>query len=227
VDFGDLWEQSRFFRAIFKSKSVSDPNKAFILWCDRYPKLDWRLCGVDGCSRIAEESDRFCMDHIVKKRKQLPKWLILRGRLFRFSAVRIGHAGETRAHDYIDYARTVSEKMLGPLRMGYEIYFVDGNPLNCHRHNLLYLSHISRAAMNNVRLPLSTAVQIDGRIDDLISGRKGRAQSAAIVSYGNIAKAIGLTQNAVRMAVNRGELSMADSDSVLEYILKKVEERRC
>lgn len=227
MDFYSLWERSRTFKAVFRANGVTNADRAHRLWYKRDPKLEWRICGVDGCTKIATESDRFCMDHIVPKMKRLPEWLFISGRLFRYTPIRFGHARELGGRDYRDYAETVCEKTYGPRQVGYSVHFIDGNVFNCDSPNLVPLSHIAQIAVIASRLSVDTALEIDSRIDDIITGRKNRPRSAAIIGYGHIAKAVGLTQSAVRTASSRGEFSLADSDSVIAYILKKNElERR-
>jgi hypothetical protein len=156
----------------------------------------------------------------------MSKWLWQGGRLYRYLSIRLFHAGEYRGREYLDYARHVVTENYGPIMSGFDVHFVDGNPLNCDKKNLVPISHVSRLALQAGLLRLDTAIKIDRLIKDVVNGQGHRPRSISVVSYGDVARATGLTTSGVRSAVSRGVFTMDDPASMLAFVLNHQNQKR-
>ncbi|MBN1827914.1 MAG: hypothetical protein JW884_02055 [Deltaproteobacteria bacterium] len=102
---------------------------------------------------------------------------------------------------------------------GFDVHFIDGNPLNCDKGNLVPISHVSRPALQAGLLRLETAIEIDRRIPDVVNGQGHRPRSISVVSYGDVARATGLTPSGIRSAASRGVFTMDDPASMFAFVL--------
>lgn len=219
MDLDTLWSQSPTFRSIMIGKHGLFDDESFSLdgvremWEERFPEIEWSLCGVDGCTEIVQDGER-CTDHSDLD-DGLPTWKWYRGILYRLMVNRSHHDKLT---EYQDYAKHVGWRRFGTVAEGYRPVHADGNPLNFRPENIFMLSPAAKAALDAEAVDLPTAIRLDDLASDVVAPKGGRRPVVGMFGYTEIAKAAGVRASVVRQAVRRKTLDPQDLKSVVKFV---------
>lgn len=233
--FISLWMRSQSFRkmfllnGIFPSINHVDKKLGEMYWDARYPKIEWDLCGVNGCTVLVPEGDA-CGKH-VGKGDEMPLWRWNRGELYRYVKTRITSGGRVTARagdsrpQYTHYRTWVASKKFGKLPDGYRGYPRDGNPFNIKDDNIIVLSKVAIAVVSTGMLRLSEVVRMDDVLDEFLADvfKQGRPKSQWLYTVADIAKLCGFRNERVRQEISRGNLDPRSLASVVEFCKKHAE----
>lgn len=232
LTFQELWDESSKFRrlflhnGIFRTINEIDLGKAEAMWWDRFPKLDWMLCGQDGCRRLVARGDR-CLDHMPSG--ALPLWRWTQGILYKYKDSLSGK-GETfrRRRQYVAYHRFLAEKEFGEIPMKCRVWYADGNPFNLRRDNLILVTTPMLAAIKAGVITEPTAVMLDDVIYDSFSkdATAGRPKNQWVYNMQSIAMGANVKEERVRQAVSRGDLEPGNLMSVSKFMVNEIPKGR-
>lgn len=226
--FDVLWDESPMFRGLFIGKnrpfiklSEFDEDKAFALWEDRFPKIEWSMCGYNGCTNLVKEGQR-CNEHAFVSGK-MPTWSWVNKTLYRYSSFQRGAQKMISDREYREYIKHVASRKFGKVPSGYRIFLRDGNVFNYRPDNLVLLSKYSYYLVENRFLAFEDAVEIDMRIGNLLHDKMhaGRRPFMAVFGYGDIARVAGTSMPSVWKEVERGNLDPANLTSIVEFVNRR------
>jgi len=223
-NFQRLWDGSRTFRTlfirigVFKSAADVDLGKAEVFWHDRWPRVQWDLCGHEGCSALVMKGHR-CRRHDPES--PLPLWQWDRGTLYALRSSKEYLEKGVNVHErrYTAYPQHVAKGMFGEIPAGYTIQYLDGNPFNLRRANLVIISKVMAIAMREGEVNISTAIQLDDVMEDKLRDLCGfkRPKSAWVYTVDAIAEAAGIKAARVRQEISRGSVDPSSLDSVINF----------
>jgi len=241
MTFEELWEQSIKFRIIFYDNGVCNRGeekwkpRLKELWENRYPKIEWSICPVDGCTNLVKEGE-YCKDHYDIPKK-MPTWQFVNGVLYRLLSIVAESStfvtypqGTFRSKDYKIYDRHLAEHRWGGIPFGFTVVHVDGNPFNNRMMNLIILSQLTKMGVEKRIITVLEALKID-MLTEEVWFHKGstanRKPRFGLYTYGDIADLLKFkrTTGAVRM-LGRNGCDIGDFRNVMRCILKR-ECQRC
>lgn len=229
MKFQELWDQSQAFRhlflynGIFRSPNDIDVAKAEALWWDRYPNLEWGFCDVDGCMTPVESRDH-CQKHGTAD--NLPRWKWHKGILYRYMRFDHGQNKRQGGRQYVAYHKHLAKQVFGKVPQGYRVYYSDANPFNLWRGNLILLSRVALAAVQQEVLSVSDAIMLDDVLQDFLAdkGKDGRRKQQWSYNLETIARAAGVKPTWVRQEIHRGNLDPGNLDSISEFCSRNRDE---
>lgn len=219
LSFQSLWDQSRAFRriflynGIFRAVNNRDVARAEALWWDRYPKLSWDFCNVDSCMTLAANG-KPCQEHM--KTKVLPRWKWNKGILYRYMSFDHGQNKRLVGREYRAYHLHLAKEVFGEVPSGYRVYYIDGNPFNLRKGNLILLSKVALAAVEAGALSIADAMGLDDVLGEYIASKtlRGRPKSQWSYNLETIAETAGVKRTWVQKEIERGNLDPSDLASV-------------
>jgi hypothetical protein len=202
------------------------------IWWNRYPKIEWGFCSVEKCSALTVMGE-MCAQHFPEYHQALPSWKWVRGDLYRLVRVTTQVSSTIKGISSQEYQRNdrrAAAKLCGEIPYGYRVCFVDGNPFNHRRENLVVLSKYATAALKSGDLTVADAVEMDSLIEDFISRkcRRGMPQHKWLYGYAEVARYLGVDVKTVYKRTERRVLDMEDFSSVIDFCVgyKQGEDQR-
>lgn len=228
LSFEELWDGSRAFRVMLsKQRALNldgglDTGLAEAFWDNRFPRIDWDFCGVDGCVTLVKSGEK-CSRHAPSMGCVLPGWQWTHGRLYRYvtKSTHIRNKPRKKTSEYIRNDRYVWRYRYGDPPRGFRIRTVDGNPFNHRIGNLFLISRYSAPAYDLGIISAAEALKMDESLPEVLIGRLGGGRKSGWV-YGldAISNVAGVRLSRVRQAVSRGELCPGSLLSVVDFCKK-------
>lgn len=232
LSFHELWDQSEAFRIMlisqrcFNAANRFDLGLAEALWDDRFPRIGWDFCQVDGCTCLVKAGER-CIKHIHDV-DNIPSFKWAKGYLYHY-VTRNSHDKNRPVRRYYDYERNdlyVWRYNYGKVNPGYKIRQIDRNPFNHRIGNLFLLSRYIAPAYDADVINASEALKMDDVMPEVLRDRLGGGRRSGWV-YGidGIAKTAGIREGRVRQEISRGNLCPGDLSSVVDFCKRHQEKR--
>lgn len=221
-NFKQLWESSRMFRQLFlhngtfKSVNNIDLGKAEVFWWNREPDVDWDLCGIDGCKLLVEKGTP-CKNHCEPGYMATWKWH--QGVLYKYMSTRIASAC---GRDYRAVHLDRAEREFGNIPDGYRVFYLDVNPFNLRRENLILLSKVSMAAVRADALSVVDAIRMDEILSGYLSNKIGKGRPCSQWGYNirSIAMAARVSKARVRQEISRKNIDPSSLRSIAQFVHK-------
>jgi hypothetical protein len=170
--------------------------------------------------------DEYCYLHFkYKKKPELPLWKWVKGVLFRRHMIPIPIDKDFHGRDpqYFQHCKFIARRMWGEIDHGYSVHFIDGNPFNYKKNNLILLSKIATSILNIGKISLADAYEIDEVIGKVVKQKcgDGRPKLKWIYGYDDIAAATDMFPESIRGAVTDKKLDPGNLVSVAHFIAKR------